>query len=259
VHRPLISEELARGLEGLSSSGQQTTRAASTVFDFARVEIARPRVGLTFSVLFRDSVPLLYATHKLILFTGQELPIAVREWIDPPLTPDGPPFTERESARCRFRLAEGIEEGYAAVYRESESKRLVVVYGLRFASPEDAARLWSTARVSRNPRTVGAAIGSSSRMCVRSVCSCPAVRWSANYAESRLGAFELWRVVNSTTFTETGMRIERTTSVDRSGSPRSCLPRGLFYSGRWFEKHAVARHRSVGALTAIEAAGRPLS
>jgi hypothetical protein len=46
------------------------------------------------------------------------------------------------------------------VYRESESNCLVVVYGLRFAGPEDAARLWSTARVSKHPRTVGAAIGS---------------------------------------------------------------------------------------------------
>jgi hypothetical protein len=84
----------------------------------------------------------------------------IRERMDPPLTPDGPPLTDRESARFRLHLAEGIDEGYAAVYRESESNRLVVVYGLRFANPEDAARLWSTARISRNPRTVGAAIGS---------------------------------------------------------------------------------------------------
>jgi hypothetical protein len=42
-----------------------------------------------------------------------------------------------------------------------------------------------------------------------------------------------------------------------SGSSRSGLPPlGLFYGGRWFEKHAVARHRRVGALTAVEAAGR---
>lgn len=95
-------------------------------------------------------------------WAGVEAPIIadIRQRIDLPLTPDGPPLTERERARFRLRLAEGIEEGYAAVYRESESNRLVVVYGLRFASPEDAARFWSTARVSRNPRTVGAAIGS---------------------------------------------------------------------------------------------------
>ena len=45
-----------------------------------------------------------------------------------------------------------------------------------------------------------------------------------------------------------------------SGSSRCGLPPlGLSYGGRWFEKHAVARHRRVGALTAVEAAGRPLS
>ena len=95
-------------------------------------------------------------------WAGVEAPIIadIRERIDPPLTPDGPPLGERESARFHLRLAEGIEEGYAAVYRESESNRLVVVYGLRFPSPEDAARLWSTARVPRHPRAVGAAIGS---------------------------------------------------------------------------------------------------
>jgi AcrR family transcriptional regulator len=45
-----------------------------------------------------------------------------------------------------------------------------------------------------------------------------------------------------------------------SGSSRCGLPPlGLSYGWRWFEKHAVARHRSVGALTAVEAAGRPFS
>ncbi len=45
-----------------------------------------------------------------------------------------------------------------------------------------------------------------------------------------------------------------------SGSSRCGLPPlGLSYGGRWFEKHAFARHRRVGALTAVEAAGRPLS
>ena len=92
---------------------------------------------------------------------GVESPIIadIRERIDPPRMPDGPPLTERESARFRLRLAEGVEEGYAAVYSESESSRLVIVYGLRFVNPEDASRFWGTARVSRNPRTVGAAIG----------------------------------------------------------------------------------------------------
>src|SRR5438874_8817826 len=45
-----------------------------------------------------------------------------------------------------------------------------------------------------------------------------------------------------------------------SGSSRCGVPPlGLSYGGHWFEKHAVARHRRVGALTAVEAAGRPLS
>jgi hypothetical protein len=50
------------------------------------------------------------------------------------------------------------------------------------------------------------------------------------------------------------------TSIAASGVSRSCLsPVRLSFSGRWFEKHAVARDRNIGALTAVEAAGCPLS
>ena len=56
------------------------------------------------------------------------------------------------------------------------------------------------------------------------------------------------------------LTLKQRQAPNASGSSRSCLaPLGLSYSGRWFEKHAVARHSRVGALTTVEAAGRPLS
>jgi hypothetical protein len=84
---------------------------------------------------------------------------SLREHLDPPLLPDGPPLSRGESARYRLRLADDIEEAYAAIYLQSESSPLVVVYGLRFASAEMALEFWGHARASRNPRAVGIAIG----------------------------------------------------------------------------------------------------
>lgn len=48
--------------------------------------------------------------------------------------PDAPMFTAGEAARFRLQLAEGIDESYVAVYRDN-GPHLVVVYGLRFSSP----------------------------------------------------------------------------------------------------------------------------
>ena len=53
------------------------------------------------------------------------------------------------------------------------------------------------------------------------------------------------------------LRRQRRLASGSSGFDLTAL--GLSDRGRWFEKHAFARHRRVGALTAIEAAGRPLS
>ena len=65
----------------------------------------------------------------------------------------------REAARFRLRLADGVEEAYAAIYQQSESDLLVVVYGLRFPGTEDAAIFWNNDRAVRNPGADGVAIG----------------------------------------------------------------------------------------------------
>jgi hypothetical protein len=57
---------------------------------------------------------------------------SIRERMDgPPSVPDGPPPAAREISRYRSQLANGVEEGYAAIYTPS-----VVVYALRFAATE---------------------------------------------------------------------------------------------------------------------------
>jgi hypothetical protein len=45
---------------------------------------------------------------------------SICELMNPPMVPDGPPFTPREAALFRLQLADGIEEGYGAVYLPSE-------------------------------------------------------------------------------------------------------------------------------------------
>ena len=58
----------------------------------------------------------------------------------PPIVPDGPPPTARELARIRDRLADGVEEGYAAFYSQPGPQQLVV-YGLKFA-PDDMPQIF---------------------------------------------------------------------------------------------------------------------
>jgi hypothetical protein len=84
---------------------------------------------------------------------------SIRERIDGPvLAPDGPPLSPREFSRYRSKLADGVDEAYAAIYLQSEQD-LTVVYSLRFASTERPADRWSDTRTSTNPRLVRIAIG----------------------------------------------------------------------------------------------------
>jgi hypothetical protein len=59
-----------------------------------------------------------------------------------PAGPDGPPLDRREHAQFRLRMADGIDEGYAAVYGRAEND-IVIVYAARFAKlpTDDAFRL----------------------------------------------------------------------------------------------------------------------
>jgi|SRR5579862_1045532 len=46
--------------------------------------------------------------------------------------PDGPPLDKKEMALFRLHFADGIEEGYEAVYLTDDSAPFIIVYGLRF-------------------------------------------------------------------------------------------------------------------------------
>jgi hypothetical protein len=88
--------------------------------------------------------PTVSAEPKLI--------VEVRERLGgTPLMPDPPSLTARDAARFRLQLAEGIDEAYAAIYRDTASPALIVVYALRFPNARDADEFWSGARAARNP------------------------------------------------------------------------------------------------------------
>jgi hypothetical protein len=53
---------------------------------------------------------------------------------DAPLVTDSP-LTTREARSSFISLADGVEEGYAAIYAQSEPRQ-IVVYALRFAATE---------------------------------------------------------------------------------------------------------------------------
>jgi hypothetical protein len=61
----------------------------------------------------------------------------IRERMDEPSPlPDGPPLTAGELARFRLKLADGIDEGYAGIYREGTPPELVTVYALQIGGSQ---------------------------------------------------------------------------------------------------------------------------
>ena len=93
---------------------------------------------------------------------GSDLPVigSIRERLGRPTgLPDGPPLTRTQLARFRLRMAEGIEEGYVAVYQQP-SPQLILVYGLRFASVPDRDQLLRETRTPPNPRVMSVGVGS---------------------------------------------------------------------------------------------------
>ena len=93
-------------------------------------------------------------------WAGTDIPamVSIRERMDAPWEPDGPPLTARQRARFRMKLAEDVDAAYAAIYMQAGSDHLVVVYGLKFGSAEEAVESWNNARA-KNPILVGVAIG----------------------------------------------------------------------------------------------------
>jgi hypothetical protein len=79
---------------------------------------------------------------------GTDAPVLadLRERVDPPEQPDGPPLSPKEATRYHLRLADGIDRGYAAIYREHDSSSLAVVYGFEFPSADAALSFATRAR-----------------------------------------------------------------------------------------------------------------
>ena len=94
-------------------------------------------------------------------WTGNDANViaSIRERISLPRNPDGPPLTARESARYRRHLADGIRQAYVAIYEESSSDLLTVVYGLELSGNETALEFLRDARLSSTERPLAAAIG----------------------------------------------------------------------------------------------------
>jgi hypothetical protein len=99
-------------------------------------------------------------------WVGTDAPLiaTIRERVEgPALLPDGPPPSARQVARFRLQLAEGVEEGYAAIYSQDDGadaapRDVIVVYGLRFV---DAAHIatYARERTAKNPRIAHVIIG----------------------------------------------------------------------------------------------------
>jgi hypothetical protein len=61
----------------------------------------------------------------------------IRQRVDPSSRlPDGPPLGGGQLAEYHLKLADGVEEGYAAIYRWAGTPDLVTVYGLRLTATE---------------------------------------------------------------------------------------------------------------------------
>jgi hypothetical protein len=93
--------------------------------------------------------------------TDRHVIATIRERMDGPvLAPDGPPLSARQLSEYRLQLADGVEEAYAAVYRQSEpGSELAIVYGSKFSSAERAVERSSVKRATENPRVVRLPIG----------------------------------------------------------------------------------------------------
>ena len=89
-----------------------------------------------------------------------QLIVEVRERLGgAPLLPDASALTARGAARFRIQLADGIDEAYAAIYRQADAHEAVAVYGLRFPDARAAAEFWSAARAAKDPRVTALVSG----------------------------------------------------------------------------------------------------
>jgi hypothetical protein len=85
--------------------------------------------------------------------TDHRVIASIRERADPPPTVTDAPLTRAEASRYFLRLADGVEEGYAAVYTQEGSNDSVVVSALRFAATEKPFYSLADAKASYRPTT----------------------------------------------------------------------------------------------------------
>jgi hypothetical protein len=90
--------------------------------------------------------------------TDRRLMAEIRERVDPPAAlPDGPPLDAKELSRYRAQFADGLAQGYHAVYDDAAQR--VIVQAVKFAPTEPASAFASgRARVS-SAREVRVGIG----------------------------------------------------------------------------------------------------
>jgi hypothetical protein len=94
-------------------------------------------------------------------WVGADPPIlaSIRQRVGPsPRVPDGPPESARQLAQLRLEWTRGIEQGYAAVYKQA-APELVIVYGLRFSGTAGVEELLRDTRAQKSPRVIRVAIG----------------------------------------------------------------------------------------------------
>jgi hypothetical protein len=78
----------------------------------------------------------------------------------PVRVPDGPPATRRELSQYRLQLAEGVEEAYAAVYRQPDPGHgLIIVYGSTLSDAVVRAGRPGFERASENPKIIRLTMG----------------------------------------------------------------------------------------------------
>jgi hypothetical protein len=97
-------------------------------------------------------------------WTGNDRQVvaAIRErMVGPVRVPDGPPPTRRELSQYRLQLAEGVEEAYAAVYRQSDpGLGLILVYGSKLSDARAALERSGLEGATANPKILRLTIGS---------------------------------------------------------------------------------------------------
>lgn len=85
--------------------------------------------------------------------TDRQIVASIRERADPPPTVTDAPLTRADASRYFLHLADGVEEGYAAVYTQEGSYDSVVVSALRFTATEKPFYSLSDSKASYRPTT----------------------------------------------------------------------------------------------------------